>query len=275
MRRYRGGTAVIRPYLEDVSRIPTIGAEDEMACARANRDGIAAAARLEAGGDDLDPAVREALEREARAGLEARNRIVTGHLRFVVACASRVLGAPDRPADIQDLIQVGNVCLIRCSLTFEPEKGLRFLTYAGRSVFKAMCRSVGGYREKGMEFHYGDLIAHDVESVDPDPCRLLRELHVLPRVESDLDEMEYLEEVDAFTAEAMGRLDGDRSREVIRRRFGFGGGPQETLQAIGKSLGITRERVRQIEERSMRDIRVGIRTAAIRTPPSSDRIHAR
>ncbi|HEV8141389.1 MAG TPA: sigma-70 family RNA polymerase sigma factor [Methylomirabilota bacterium] len=255
-------------YLREISRIPLLTREQEAELAR-----------------------------RARADDEAaKSRFIESNLRLVVQIARRYL---NRGLPLPDLIEEGNLGLLRAVEKFEPERGLRFSTYATWWIRQAIVRALANQaRTIRVPVHVGLLLAR----FQREQQRLMQELGRSPTREelakalnTTVEQIEELEEVrqqqplslDAPVGhEEGGRLAdfvpdpaGDPSatltelfreradlvsvlddlaaneRTVLRRRFGLEGDPPETLEAIGRRLDLTRERVRQIEAAGLRKLR--------------------
>jgi RNA polymerase sigma factor (sigma-70 family) len=255
-------------YLREISRIPLLTREQEAELAR-----------------------------RARADDEAaKSRFIESNLRLVVQIARRYL---NRGLPLPDLIEEGNLGLLRAVEKFEPERGLRFSTYATWWIRQAIVRALANQaRTIRVPVHVGLLLAR----YQREQQRLMQELGRSPTREelakalnTTVEQIEELEEVrqqqplslDAPVGhDEGGRLAdfvpdpaGDPSatltelfreradlvsvlddlaaneRTVLRRRFGLEGDSPETLEAIGRRLGLTRERVRQIESAGLRKLR--------------------
>jgi RNA polymerase sigma factor (sigma-70 family) len=253
-------------YLNEIGRIPLLSREEELALARRARAGDAA----------------------------AKQRLIEANLRLVVQVARRYL---NRGLPLPDLIEEGNLGLMRAVEKFEPERGLRFSTYGTWWIRQTVVRALANQaRTIRLPVHVELLLARYTR----EQRRLTQELGRPPSVEeiaralgTTVEQVEELEEVRqppisletpvgddqgrledliADTAadprETLGALFRDRSelaavlddlapneRAVLRRRFGLEGDPPETLEAIGRRLDLTRERVRQIEAAGLRKLR--------------------
>ena len=259
----RGNLAV---YLDEIKRIPLLSREEEVALAR-----------------------------RARAGDEvAKQRLVESNLRLVVQIARRY---PSRGLPLPDLIEEGNLGLLRAVEKFDPERGTRFSTYATWWIRQAVVRALANQaRIIRLPVHVELLLGRYVK----EQKRLTQSLGRVPTVEemaaalgTTAEEVEELEEIrqhpvslDAPAGEGAGTLGdlvADRTadpaeslttllqgradlasvlddlavneRTVLRRRFGLDGEPPQTLEAIGKKLGYSRERIRQIEAAGLRKLR--------------------
>ncbi|HEY7516867.1 MAG TPA: sigma-70 family RNA polymerase sigma factor [Methylomirabilota bacterium] len=255
-------------YLAEIGRIPLLSREEEHALALRVRAGDA----------------------------RAKERMVEANLRLVVQIARRYL---NRGLPLPDLIEEGNLGVLRAVEKFDPTRGTRFSTYATWWIRQAVVRALANQaRTIRIPVHVGLLLAR----YQREQQRLMQELGRVPTTEelakamnSSVEQVEELEEVrqqqtlsleTPIGQEEEGRLadvvadpSADPSialtslfrertdlvsvlddlaaneRTVLRRRFGLEGEPSETLEAIGRTLGLTRERVRQIEAAGLRKLR--------------------
>jgi len=283
---------IVGLYLDEVSDHDLLSAEDEVCLARAIEEGEAAAGEL-ASRPELTPDERRRLRRVADAGEEARLTFIRANLRLVISIAKRYTG---RGLDLLDLIQEGNLGLIRAVEKYDWRKGFKFSTYATWWIRQAITRGLGnGARTIRLPVHMVDI----VRAVQETSATLAEELRRRPTPEeiaeaSGLDTTQVLLALTAPTdtvsldrpvgedgeselhefiadgnepfAEAAARLRRERviaaldvlddvERAVIVLRFGLVDDDPWTLSAVGEHLGVTRERVRQIESHGLAKLR--------------------
>ena len=281
-------------YLDAVSSHDLLTAEDEVRLARTVERGNEAAAEL-ASSDDLAPVRRLELLRQVRFAEHAKQQFIRCNLRLVISIAKRYTG---RGLDLLDLIQEGNLGLIRAVEKFDWRKGFKFSTYATWWIRQAITRGLGNHgRTIRLPVHMVDV----VRTVRETELSLKERLHRIPTVEeislmSGLDEHKILAALgapgdtvsldrrvgeegeaqlgdfvpdpsveDPFArvadtaraqelAKAIATLE-ERERTVLVLRYGLDSQPPRTLSDVGDRLGITRERVRQIETRALGKLR--------------------
>ena len=262
-------------YLAEIARIPLLTREEEQALAR----------RVQAGDE------------------AAKQRLVEANLRLVVQIARRYL---NRGLPLPDLIEEGNLGLLRAVEKFEPQRGTRFSTYATWWIRQAVTRALANQaRTIRLPVHVELLLARYVR----EQSRLTQTLGRTPTAEelaqalgTSAREIAELEEVRqhpvsldapaggessatlgdliadraAVPSETLADLFRDRAdlasvlddlaaneRTVLRRRFGLEGDPPETLETIGQRLGLSRERVRQLEGAGLRKLRALLKARGI------------
>lgn len=211
---------IFERYLDDIGREPLLTAEEE--------------ARL---------AVRSRRGDEA-----ARRRLVTANLRFVVSVARRYQG---RGVPLVDLVNEGNVGLLKAADRFDPGRGVRFISYAHFWVRRAIQRHIA--LQDGTA---GDGARIRRVSIDEPLGRRVPALRdILPDANSEPPERAVLLD-DLRGAVEAGLADlPARERRILRRYFGLDGCPGASLEVIAKELGVTRERARQMKERGLARMR--------------------
>jgi len=223
------------PYFVDLSHLPPLAHDEETALFRKYNyikyrfAGLRDSLRPSEGEDPKLLARLETLGAEASA---CRERLVEANLRLVVKLARQHAG---RLVRIDALISEGNLTLLKAVEKFDFARGTRFSTYATWCVVKRFARVVPEENYAIQAFTMG---ADEIIEVQPD------------KSVSELERRENLAHIRSELGKALGSLTG-REREILVRRFGLSGPPQ-TLEDIGKVLGITRERVRQLETRALR-----------------------
>jgi RNA polymerase primary sigma factor len=296
-------TDLIRLYLREIGRVPLLTAAEEVTLARAIEAGILARERLEGLDPHGEPALRRDLAEVVVRGDRAKDHLVEANLRLVVSIAKRYAG---RGIGLLDLVQEGNLGLIRAVEKFDYARGFKFSTYASWWIRQGISRAVADQgRTIRVPVHVAetmnrvmrvqrDLIqelgrqpsAQEVaEVVDLDAERVeeVRRLAVEPlslhlpvgedagnelgdllvdESAQDPERMAAASMLRALLEEVLGRL-GERERAMVRLRYGLDGGEACTLEEVGRIFGVTRERVRQIEARTL---------AILRRPPYADRL---
>jgi len=253
----------LRVYLKEISRIPLLSREDEVALARRVREGDAA----------------------------ARARLTEANLRLVVQIARRYL---NRGLPLPDLIEEGNIGLLRAVEKFDGTRGTRFSTYATWWIRQAVVRALANQaRTIRLPVHVELLLGR----YQREQQRLSQALERPPTMEelaaalgTTVEQIEEIRQqpvsLEAPVGEGAGRVSdlvadpsadpssaiaalfreranlvtvlddlAANERTVLRRRFGLEGDPPESLEAIGRRLGMTRERIRQIEGGGLRKLR--------------------
>ncbi len=287
---------VVRQYLREIGRIPLLSAADEVGLARAVEAGLFAEEEL-LGQFEGPPAEREELEQIVDEGHAAKRRLVEANLRLVVSVAKRYVG---RGLPLLDLIQEGNLGLIRAVEKFDYARGFKFSTYATWWIRQSVTRAIADQaRSIRMPVHVvetlhkvlriqrqlsqslgrdptieeiASVVGLDVDRVAelvtlaPEPVSLS-----LPVGESEGSVLgDLIEDADGTDPETVATEDllgdyldrvlgtlGDRERRVVRMRYGLEDGQQHTLEEVGREFGVTRERVRQIEAKSLAKLRHG------------------
>jgi RNA polymerase primary sigma factor len=296
----------VRVYLKQCGKVALLNAEEEVELAKRIEAGLFAAERVrraEDVTDKLSPQLRRDLRWIVRDGERAKNHLLEANLRLVVSVAKRFTG---RGMAFLDLIQEGNLGLIRAVEKFDYTKGYKFSTYAIWWIRQAITRAMADQaRTIRIPVHMVEVInklgrmkrelLQDLGRV-PTPAELAREMDITP--EKVLELQQYArepisldqtigEEGDAAfgdvieDSEAVAAVDvvslvllqedlrsvlatlSEREASVIRLRFGLDG-PPRTLDQVGHVYGVTRERIRQIEVKTMAKLCHPSRSQALR-----------
>lgn len=301
-----GATAdPVKDYLKQIGKVPLLNAEEEVDLARRVEAGLYAEHKLEEdSGADLSAKERRDLHTLAIDGQRAKNHLLEANLRLVVSLAKRYTG---RGMLFLDLIQEGNLGLIRAVEKFDYTKGYKFSTYATWWIRQAITRAMADQaRTIRIPVHMVEVI-NKLSRVqrqmlqdlgrEPTPEELAKELDMTPEKvvevqkygrepislhtplgeDGDSEFGDLIEDSEAvvpadavsFTLlqEQLTRvLDtlSEREAGVVSMRFGLGDGQPKTLDEIGKVYGVTRERIRQIESKTMSKLRHPSRSQVLR-----------
>jgi RNA polymerase primary sigma factor len=289
---------LVRVYLREIGRVSLLTAADEVDLARRVEAGVFAAERLEqmeAAEAGADPDMRRDLLAVVGDGQRAKQRLIESNLRLVVSIAKRYAG---RGLPFLDLIQEGNLGLIRAVEKFDYTRGFKFSTYASWWIRQAVSRAVADQaRTIRIPVHMVETVNRIlraqrtlVQTLGRDPTaaeiavqvdmpaerveeikRLAMEpvsLHSPVGEEEGSELGDLIEDSEsvppaelvsagllASHVEAVLTHLGDREREVVRMRYGLTDGEPRTLEEVGRAFGVTRERVRQIEAKSLAKLR--------------------
>ncbi len=280
-------------YLKEVGRIPLLTAEEEVELAQKIEAGRAARAELAQG--NVSPERREELRRLIEEGWQARERLITANSRLVISVAKKYMG---RGVSFLDLIQEGNIGLIRATKKFDWRRGHKFSTYATWWIRQAVTRAIADQgRTIRVPVHMGDQInrllrvQHQLTQKlgrDPTIEELAEALEVPPKkvehmiqvarrplsLEMPTDDEEdsvlgdFVQDSDAPAPDeaAIQNLLRQQLEEVLKTlpprevrilqlRYGLLDGQAYTLEEVGRKMGVTRERVRQIEAQALSRLR--------------------
>ncbi|MDI9887613.1 RNA polymerase sigma factor [Streptomyces sp. HNM0645] len=285
---------LFRQYLREIGRIPLLTAAEEVDLARRVEAGLFAEEKL-GNTPDLDSQLALDLDRLVVMGRMAKRRLIEANLRLVVSVAKRYVG---RGLTMLDLVQEGNLGLIRAVEKFDYARGYKFSTYATWWIRQAMSRALADQaRTIRVPVHVVELINRVVRvqrrmlqergyeptseevaaQLDLPPervgevLRLAQEpvsLHAPVGEEDDVSLGDLIEDGDAASPvesaaflllrehlEAVLSTLGERERKVVQLRYGLADGRPRTLEEIGRIFGVTRERIRQIESKTLGKLR--------------------
>ncbi|MFB0617306.1 RNA polymerase sigma factor [Streptomyces sp. AGS-58] len=285
---------LFRQYLREIGRIPLLTAAEEVELARRVEAGLFAEEKLSST-PDLDSRLAHDLDRLVVMGRMAKRRLIEANLRLVVSVAKRYVG---RGLTMLDLVQEGNLGLIRAVEKFDYARGYKFSTYATWWIRQAMSRALADQaRTIRVPVHVVELINRVVRvqrrllqergceptadevaaQLDLPPerigevLRLAQEpvsLHAPVGEEDDVALGDLIEDGDAASPVESAaflllrqHLDvvlstlGERERKVVQLRYGLADGRPRTLEEIGRIFGVTRERIRQIESKTLNKLR--------------------
>jgi RNA polymerase primary sigma factor len=299
-----GATAdPVKDYLKQIGKVALLNAEQEVELAKRIEAGLFAEEKIAAGGIK-DRKLRKDLEWIAEDGQRAKNHLLEANLRLVVSLAKRYTG---RGMLFLDLIQEGNLGLIRAVEKFDYTKGYKFSTYATWWIRQAITRAMADQaRTIRIPVHMVEVInklarvqrqmLQDLGR-EPTPEELARELDMTPDKvvevqkygrepislhtplgeDGDSEFGDLIEDSEAIVpSDAVSftllqeQLDSvldtlsERERGVVRMRFGLTDGQPKTLDEIGQVYGVTRERIRQIESKTMSKLRHPSRSQVLR-----------
>ncbi len=300
-----GATAdPVKDYLKQIGKVSLLNAEQEVDLARRIEAGLYAEYKLKNNSDEMTSKERRELHFLAQDGQQAKNHLLEANLRLVVSLAKRYTG---RGMQFLDLIQEGNLGLIRAVEKFDYTKGYKFSTYATWWIRQAITRAMADQaRTIRIPVHMVEVInklarvqrqmLQDLGR-EPTPEELAKELDMTPEKvvevqkygrepislhtplgeDGDSEFGDLIEDSEAivpadavsFTLlqEQLHRvLDtlSEREAGVVSMRFGLGDGQPKTLDEIGKVYGVTRERIRQIESKTMSKLRHPSRSQVLR-----------
>ena len=297
----------VRAYLKQIGKVPLLNAEQEVELAKRIEAGLYAAERLRAAeeaGEPLQIPLRRDLEWIGRDGERAKNHLLEANLRLVVSLAKRYTG---RGMAFLDLIQEGNLGLIRAVEKFDYTKGYKFSTYATWWIRQAITRAMADQaRTIRIPVHMVEVInklgriqrelLQDLGR-EPTPEELAKEMDITPEKvleiqqyarepisldqtigdEGDSQLGDFIEDSEAVVAvdavsfsllqdqlQQVLQTLSEREAGVVRLRFGLTDGQPRTLDEIGQVYGVTRERIRQIESKTMSKLRHPSRSQVLR-----------
>jgi RNA polymerase primary sigma factor len=293
---------LVRIYLREIGRVPLLTAEDEVELAKGIEAGLFAEEKL-GGGFPMLGAIHGDLELLAGEGVKAKQRLIEANLRLVVSIAKRYIG---RGLVFLDLIQEGNLGLIRAVEKFDYTRGYKFSTYATWWIRQAITRAIADqartirvpvhmvetinklarvqrqlHSELGREATTDEIAAEmglepdriaEIQRIAQEPVSLQS-----PIGEEESDLGDFIEDADAVVpieAAAFIMLQdqlervldelAEREQRIIQLRFGLTDGHPRTLEEVGREFGVTRERIRQIESKTLAKLRHPSRAQMLR-----------
>ncbi|WNV74000.1 RNA polymerase sigma factor [Geodermatophilus sp. DSM 44513] len=297
----------VRAYLKQIGKVALLNAEEEVDLAKRIEAGLYGAERLRQAEEEnqkLSPQMRRDLNWIVRDGERAKNHLLEANLRLVVSLAKRYTG---RGMAFLDLIQEGNLGLIRAVEKFDYTKGYKFSTYATWWIRQAITRAMADQaRTIRIPVHMVEVInklgriqrelLQDLGR-EPTPEELAKEMDITPdkvleiqqyaREPISLDQTigdegdsqlgDFIEDSEAVVAvdavsftlmqdqlTSVLQTLSEREAGVVRLRFGLTDGQPRTLDEIGQVYGVTRERIRQIESKTMSKLRHPSRSQVLR-----------
>ena len=293
---------LVRIYLREIGRVPLLTAEDEVELAKTIEAGLFAEEKL-GGGFPMLGAMHSDLVLLVGEGVRAKQRLIEANLRLVVSIAKRYIG---RGLVFLDLIQEGNLGLIRAVEKFDYTRGYKFSTYATWWIRQAITRAIADqartirvpvhmvetinklarvqrqlHQELGREATTDEIAAElglepervaEIQRIAQEPVSLQS-----PIGEEESDLGDFIEDADAVVpieAAAFIMLQdqlervldqlADREQRIIQLRFGLTDGHPRTLEEVGREFGVTRERIRQIESKTLAKLRHPSRAQMLR-----------
>ena len=297
----------VRMYLKEIGKVDLLTAADEVDLAMKIEAGLEATEKLEAaeaGELELTRAEKRRLMRVENVGLEAKQALISANLRLVVSIAKRYVG---RGMLFLDLIQEGNLGLIRAVEKFDYQKGFKFSTYATWWIRQAITRAIADQartiripvhmvetintlvrvqrqllqdlgrdptpEEIGAEMDMSADRVREIQKISQEPVSL--ETPIGEEEDSQLGD--FIEDSQAVVppdAASFSMLQeqltqvldslADRERKVIELRFGLVDGHPRTLEEVGREFGVTRERIRQIESKTLAKLRHPSRSSKLK-----------
>ena len=297
----------VRMYLKEIGKVQLLTAAEEIDLAMKIEAGVAATEEIERAEDEGTELPRREMRRLSRieqVGLDAKQQLIEANLRLVVSIAKRYVG---RGMLFLDLIQEGNLGLIRAVEKFDYKKGFKFSTYATWWIRQAITRAIADQartiripvhmvetinklvriqrqllqelgreptpEEIGAEMGLSAERVREIQKISQEPVSL--ETPIGEEEDSQLGD--FIEDNEAIVPpdaasfsmlqEQLGKvLDGlaERERKVISLRFGLEDGHPRTLEEVGREFGVTRERIRQIESKTLAKLRHPSRSSKLK-----------
>jgi RNA polymerase primary sigma factor len=309
MARANGSADPVRMYLKEIGKVPLLSADEEVTLAKRIELGAAASVSIAEmiqaeTWHELPLVEQRRLRRIVADGHRARSELTSANLRLVVSIAKRYVG---RSVPMLDLIQEGNLGLMRAVEKFDHSKGFKFSTYATWWIRQAITRAIADQsRTIRVPVHMVESInkvvrtqramlqklerepslAELAEAVDLPEVKVAEILRIAQQdplsLDSPIGDEDDTSMADFIPDKAAAPLDiaarkmlaeavnevlsdlSERESEVVRLRFGLVDGRPRTLEEVGKEFGVTRERIRQIESKTLAKLRHPLRSDRLR-----------
>ncbi len=309
MARANASSDPVRMYLKEIGKVPLLSAEEEVYLAKRIEAGAIAGATVaesisSSTWTTMDRAEQRALRKVVADGDRARGELTSANLRLVVSIAKRYVG---RSVPILDLIQEGNLGLMRAVEKFDYTKGFKFSTYATWWIRQAITRAIAdqsrtirvpvhmvesinkvvrAQRAMLQRLEREPTLAELAEAVDLPEEKVGEILQIAQQDplsldspigdEDDTSMADFIPDKGAAPLDVAARkllakavqevLDelSERESEVVRLRFGLVDGRPRTLEEVGREFGVTRERIRQIESKTLAKLRHPLRSDKLR-----------
>jgi RNA polymerase primary sigma factor len=304
--RSGGSSDPVRMYLKEIGKVPLLTAEEEVILARCVEEGLRATERIVEREEEGLPVGRRQLQHDRHVrseGTDAKRILVEANLRLVVSIAKRYR---NRGMAFLDLIQEGNLGLMRAVDKFDYTKGFKFSTYATWWIRQAITRAIADQartiripvhmvetinkvirvqRQLLQDFGREPSVEELADRTEMTPGRIREILQVSqetvsleqPMGDDDFSLSDLIEDEGAIAPseaaaramlneavkQALSEL-SDREQKVVRLRFGLDDGQMRTLEEVGKEFGVTRERIRQIESKTLAKLRHPMRSSRLR-----------
>jgi RNA polymerase primary sigma factor len=302
--REGSGSDPVRMYLKEIGKVPLLTAEQEVSLAKRIEAGTNALAELAEANGSATEKDADRLEAVVHDGFRAKTQLIEANLRLVVSIAKRYVG---RGMLLLDLIQEGNLGLMRAVEKFDYTKGFKFSTYATWWIRQAITRAIA---DQARTIRIPVHMVETINKVTRTQRQMMQELNREPSIEELSEKLEmpaervreiqrismepvsleapvgdeddsylgdFVEDPAAIAPadaaarallneavkEALDQL-SDRERKVVQLRFGLEDGQAHTLEEVGKEFGVTRERIRQIEAKTLAKLRHPTRSQRLR-----------
>ncbi len=280
-------------YLKEAGRVPLLTPKEEVEITKCMERGLIARERLAK--ENISPRERQEIQRQIEEGWAAREHLIKANARLVISVAKKYMG---RGVPFLDLIQEGNIGLMRAAKKFDHKRGFKFSTYATWWIRQAVTRAIADQgRTIRIPVHMGDQVSRMLRAQHQLKQKLSRDPHIEELAEAlevppkKIEEMIKLARYPLSLQMPIGDEDDDtlgdfiedetiptpditaannllhehlesvldilppREARILQLRYGLVDGQYLTLNEVGRKMGVTRERVRQIEAQALRRLR--------------------